>query len=324
MEEQNLTFIRKSEEGDVGYIHTHLPYADEVTRQRAFVYGTVPVQKILLEAGVNVNAAPCFEGNLPNFPALGYVEPHYGVAAQATATALLRACVMGNTEQARFLIQQGADVNIAGQLDGEPDKDTWLSVLEGSFALWAAISKKNAPLMSMLLEAGADVNWPQNLGLPYNALYEVLRTADIFLTDLLQPYAAKFTDAKSREVLHVFQLLKQKDVTDIKKILASGDPMFVFFGESFLLFSLRMGYLTYAKLLLQAGANPDAKDILGQAPLTVALNNKSKEGVEMLLAAGADTGIKDTFGRDLLQQALDKQAGEDIVNILKNIVGKHQ
>ena len=323
MEERNLAFIRKATEGDAAYIQTHLPDTDDLTRQRAFVYGTVPVQKILLEAGVNVNATPCFEGNLPNFPAWGYLEPHYGVSAHATATALLRACVMGNNEQARFLIQQGADVNIAGQLDDEPDKDTWLSVLDGSFALWAAISKKNAPLMSMLLEAGADVNWPQNLSLPYNALYAALRTGDLFFAELLQQYTAKFTDSKSRALLSALAFLKHGDIPALKEILGAEDPMFIFFGESFLLFCLRRGYLKYAKLLLAAGTDPDAKDTLGQAPLTVALNNKSKESLEMLLAAGADTGIKDVFGRDLVQQALDKQAGEDIVDRLKNIIGKH-
>jgi cytohesin len=59
------------------------------------------------------------------------------------------------------------------------------------------------------------------------------------------------------------------------------------------------------KLLLEAGADPNAAQDGGFTPLHSAANNDDRESAEALLAAGADPGLKTDEGKTPAQLAGD-------------------
>jgi len=69
-------------------------------------------------------------------------------------------------------------------------------------------------------------------------------------------------------------------------------------------------------LLLSAGANPNAKGKAGRTPLHYAAEKGCREVIVALLSAGADVGIKDNEGKTPLDLASEKKH-EDVVKLLE-------
>jgi ankyrin repeat protein len=65
----------------------------------------------------------------------------------------------------------------------------------------------------------------------------------------------------------------------------------------------RRNHIEIAKLLIERGADVEAKDKWGRTPLYYACLNDNLECAELLIDAGADVGAKDRFERTPLDLA---------------------
>ncbi|HEX5936530.1 MAG TPA: ankyrin repeat domain-containing protein [Actinomycetota bacterium] len=70
-----------------------------------------------------------------------------------------------------------------------------------------------------------------------------------------------------------------------------------------------------ARILVDAGANPNARQSAGWTPLHAAAHNGDRATVELLLDAGADAAATNDEGRSVLDLATEKGDGETIDRI---------
>ena len=95
-------------------------------------------------------------------------------------------------------------------------------------------------------------------------------------------------------------LLEASDVTATSVGLDGDTPLHV---------ALWQGNMDVVSLLIEAGADVDAKGDLSQTPLHVALSQRNLEGVKTLLSAGAKTELVSEFGHS--QRQLAEEIGGD-------------
>lgn len=70
-----------------------------------------------------------------------------------------------------------------------------------------------------------------------------------------------------------------------------------------------------ARLLLDAGADPDARQASGWTPLHSAAHNGNLELVELLLARGADPGAANDDGATVLSMAEEGRSADIIARV---------
>lgn len=76
------------------------------------------------------------------------------------------------------------------------------------------------------------------------------------------------------------------------------------------------GDVASAKVLLAAGADPDAQGDMDETPLHVAIRMQNEALVLLLLAVGAQTNLGSEFGETAFEMA--RAAGGNIANMLRN------
>jgi len=170
-------------------------------------------------------------------------------------TALIWACSYSSRENyreaAKLLISKGADVNIKTN--------------EGNTAIIEAAGS-SPEIFNLLVEKGANINVKKNDG--SGAFFACLATLINYDFEFTEPY---------KQVIE-FLLSKGFNVDDAP---VSGDLQ----GFTPLIFAARDNKLEIAKLLIEQGANVNAKNIYDQTPLSVA--EKYPEMIELLKANGA-------------------------------------
>ena len=241
--------------------------------------------KLLVEAGADVNA-----GSWPP---------------------LCRAVDKNNTAIAEYLIDHGANINVYP--------------VEGWGPLQETVHISNSIEMAKLLLAkGADIN---------SEIYPVLNSAinqeRKNLCEFLIQRGAD-VNAKDKWGQTSLYLAIRNDDSDIMNILIANDADVDIkhtrrgMEETALHYAAITGKTEAVKLLLEAGANINAKNDRGQTALHVALDIRdygyrkyglSKDTIELLLARGTDVNLKDKAGRTPLHLAVES-AGADIVKLL--------
>jgi ankyrin repeat protein len=129
-----------------------------------------------------------------------------------------------------------------------------------------AVATRNLELITVILDAGADVNLPNEYGEP--------------------PLLLAFTNDKMVKLL----ISRGADVNFRRKD-----------GTSLLASAPTKGVL---KQLLDAGASVDAADNRKQTPLHIACNDAKAQAVEILLKAGADVNAETEHGSTPLLEAV--------------------
>jgi len=76
--------------------------------------------------------------------------------------------------------------------------------------------------------------------------------------------------------------------------------------------------LEMLKLLIDAGADINAKDENGRTPLFGAIESNSRAMIELLVSLGAEVNAKDKNGKTLLATAIENSDDEIIATVLKN------
>lgn len=183
-------------------------------------------------------------------------------------------------------VRAGDVDRVAALLDADPTALTETDE-RGSSPLGAAILSGDSAVVAFLLERGADPNGPGGRGLSAVDLAFALdcQTA----SDLLKVLRAGGGELRP-EAPWAFPISRLH--------LAAT------FGDA------RMG-----RLLLELGADPNARGRGGETPLLMAARGGDEELVQVLVDAGADVGLPDEGGRSPLTWAVER-GHEDIVSVL--------
>jgi ankyrin repeat protein len=210
-------------------------------------------------------------------------------------TALTCAASSGKKEIAEFLIEKGAveDVFVAAtlghtnQLATLLQKDPKLANAKdssGKAALHLAAMSGQRDAVASLLAAKADVNMVDDVG--FTALH----------------WAAMFNHSGVAQVL-----LANKADMNIKVPKFRWTPLRL---------TVIHGHIATAKVLFDAGANPNDRDEENVPLLIQAINRSNKEMVELLLAKKAEVNIKDWDGDSPLDEAIEMN-NKEIIDLLR-------
>ncbi|GFF47148.1 ankyrin repeat-containing domain protein [Aspergillus udagawae] len=195
---------------------------------------------------------------------------------------LVAACLSGNKDQIKSLLDSGSNTEIV-KLLLEAGADVNQQLTQGKYgsALAAAASKSNTEIVKLLLEAGADVNQQLTQGRYGSAL------------------AAAATAWRNSET--VKPLLEAG--ADVNQQLTCGD-----YGSA-LAAAAYWQNLNVVKLLLGAGADVNQQLTCGDYgnALATAAYNKREEVITLLQNAGANTGSLSTLGHDPKTGSLEPQ-----------------
>ena len=213
----------------------------------------------------------------------------------SSTTVLHRAAESGDLPLAQYLLQQGADVNGA--------------TLWGLTPLMSAAEHGHTELMQLLLSAGADIE----------AVDESGRTALFY--------------AAAPEGFTAFRLIQESGSQDDDGLLEGLDPKLAVTMREALaglknngaeLESPDYGYqpsddVTAVEVLVQSGANVEARDEEGLTPLLLTARCGRPSRAAALLRLNADVGARDDEGKSAADQIAshhDPGQGEQILQIL--------
>jgi ankyrin repeat protein len=197
---------------------------------------------------------------------------------QYGVTPLAEAAIVGNPTILSKLLNAGADVN-ATNADGQ----TALMVVARTGVVESA---------QLLIRHGADVNARENWR---------GQTALMWAAAECQPEMAKALIEQGAEVNPSSKVNRwDRDVTaePRRKYMPLG-------GWTPLLFAARQGCLEAARILLDAGADPNLQDPDLVSPLVTAIVNGKYDVAAYLVEKGADVNLADRWGRAALWAVVD-------------------
>jgi ankyrin repeat protein len=245
---------------------------------------------------------------------------------------ICEAIVSGNVDRAMQLVKQGEDVNAAsgcalfaaagrGQLelvklllDHKADPNRRLSgdltVIVGTTPLSSAVQSRKVQMVQMLLEGGAN---PRN---DLDAFQVVINFGDVEMAELLLRHGANanMTYPLKGDVT-VYQPVSERESRGITVPRRDLEPdriddtlkrfqCRISEGESLLYSTVRSGSPgtgdgrdRIAKLLIDHGADPNARALNGSTPLMMAASQHNHRVMTMLMDARADVKATDRCGR---------------------------
>ncbi len=242
------------------------------------------------------------------------VDPNARGSRINTETALMRAAANGHAEIVRALLDHGADVDARHRGEG---------MLHGRTALFFAIDNRHdAQTIDLLLERGADVKAKDRQGetllvvalkrdLPAVALRLLERGADVNVTDLFGRPAIVLAVERvhSPDDVELWNLVRamldkgaEVNARDSdRSTIAFSEPGFLggriestlsgttggVAGRTPLMFAARTGHRKLVELLLEKGADVNARDQTGKTARQLAEEGMRPEVVELLKKAGA-------------------------------------
>ena len=257
-------------------------YFGAVALDYAAEQGNIQAVKVLVEHGADVNA-----------------KDKYG-------TPLISAVSNSHLQVVRFLLKHGADVN-AKDIDGltaeeiarQENHPNIASLIKNysnhnekvdkkklNASLFNAVRKDNRKAAIAALEAGADVNAINNLG--FTPLLYAVFTDDLKMGKILIAHGAD--PNRGRDSLTGMNALSS----------AAGN-----------------GKTDFALLLLNHGANVNARDHMGGTALGHAIDGRYIQTSLILIQHGADINAKDHFGVTVLMEATKLNHDHTVLFLLK-------
>jgi len=243
---------------------------------------------------------------------------------------ICEAIVSGNVDRAMQLVKQGEDVNAAsgcalfaaagrGQLelvklllDHKADPNRRLSgdltVIVGTTPLSSAVQSRKVQMVQMLLEGGAN---PRN---DFDAFQVVLNFGDVEMAELLlrqgananmtyPPEGDVYASLDGRQVKVPRSDLEPDQIDNtVKRLQCRVSTLSE--GTSLLYLAVGPGSPGGAdgrerisKMLIDRGADPNAKTLNGSTALMYAASQHNHRAMTMLMDAGADVKATDRCGR---------------------------
>ncbi|CAG0903091.1 unnamed protein product, partial [Cyprideis torosa] len=271
-------------------------------------YGTSPLHRaklaetaeLLIAKGAKVDAknedneTPLFSATMGNRPSVVEVLIAHGadpnINNEFKSTPLHQARSAGAAE---LLIQKGAEVNT---------KNTF-----GETPLFFATWGNRHSVVEVLLAHGADPNIANHYGTSPLHQARSAGTAELLIAKRAEVNAQ---DERGKTPLFVATDWNRHSVVEV--LLANGaDPNIASEVERSPLHQAESAET--AELLIQKGAEVNAKDRRGKTPLFVAIENNRHSVVEVLLANGADPNIASEDERSPLHQAESAETAELLI-----------
>jgi uncharacterized protein len=202
------------------------------------------------------------------------------IANRYGATPLSEAAAVGNAPMIAALLKAGADAKALTTADGET-------------VLMTASRAGNADAVKILLDHGADVNARENYK-GQTALMWAAAERHPAVVKLLLEHGA---DWKVRSFDRETKIPKLSAASSVSPIARGGFTAF--------LFTSREGDVESAKAMLDGGVDIDQTDVDGTNALVVSIMNKKYTFAKFLLDRGANPNLVDIKGRAALYAAVD-------------------
>lgn len=188
---------------------------------------------------------------------------------------LFAAIKMQDADQLRFIITQGADVNVKNE--------------EGKTALEFAYENKQTELADILIKQGAHKS--PNI-LPKTP--SILEAIDNSNSNLIKELLLKET---KRDLVnqtggtYLMRAVFQNQLISVQTLLEANESIDEcdHFGRTALMLAAEDHRIDILKILLQSGANVDTQDNVGWTALTVAADADDLTAVKLLIEAGASS-----------------------------------
>jgi ankyrin repeat protein len=196
------------------------------------------------------------------------------------ATPLSEAASVGNAAIIEALLKAGADPKALTTADGET-------------VLMTAARAGNVDAVKALLDRGADVNAREN----YKGQTALMWAAAERHPDVVKVLLAHGADWKVRSFDRETKMPKLSAASSVTPIARGGFTAF--------LFTAREGDIESAKVMLESGVDIDQTDVDGTNALVVSIMNKKYSFAKFLLDRGANPNLADVKGRAALYAAID-------------------
>ena len=242
------------------------PYdEDAYALQRACTYGKFNMVRILVDAGADVN--------LISSTSPSDLEQPLQIAIDC-----------GNNELVAYLLSKGADPNTRSDY--------------GDYPLHSAVKRADIPLIDMLLDAGADINFTvAYCGDPLMVALSIEMELH-YGQELMIPLIKRLLDAgpklSSFVEDHVSPSPQGETVVEraartgnlelVQLLLESGAQI----SKNAICFAARSNKIHMVELLLDAGATLDSRLCNGDSPLQIAIQNRNHQLVTLFLKAGIE------------------------------------
>ena len=202
------------------------------------------------------------------------------IANRYGATPLSEAASLGNAPMIEALLKAGADAKALTTPDGET-------------VLMTAARAGNVDAVKILLDHGADVNAREN----YKGQTALMWAAAERHPEVVKVLLEHGADWKVRSFDRPTKLPKLSAASSVSPMARGGFTAF--------LFTAREGDIDSAKAMLDGGVDIDQTDVDGATALVVSLMNKKYTFAKFLLDRGANPNLADEKGRAALYAAVD-------------------
>jgi ankyrin repeat protein len=223
-------------------------------------------------------------------------------------TALMNAARNGDSEAVSRMLDLGANIN---------EKTS-----KGKTALMLAAAGGFTDTVKLLIERGADVKIRDNYDT--TALIAAATSGHPDAAALLMKHGADptFKDTSGGSALSNATFFGHtKAVVAMLNNMPELSPEV---GNELLMLAAGLGHRKIAAALLEKGVSPNATGIKKRTALMAAVAFDKVELVKMLLEQGADINARDEAGATALQVAQDKGSKQEIVELLRNHQGNQR
>ncbi|MFC1636823.1 CocE/NonD family hydrolase, partial [Planctomycetota bacterium] len=268
--------------------------------------GNMEIIKLLVEASADVNVGSRFPLSMAveqnNLAMAEYLIAHGSNVNFSERWTALNAASASTIEMVQLLIAKGADIN-AGQ---------WT-------ALHSAVERGHRDIAELLIQEGADVDSKDKSGA--TPLSYAIGANDLDMINLL---VAKGADIKTviSNGLTLLHYMSTYDSPDIIKLLLSKDAKVDERDDNYeftaLHYAARFGSKNVAEVLIDNGADINAKDKWGYQPIHWAAYHDRPQIIELLRSKGADVNAKTSLGQTPLELAKPQRNTAAIQVLLKH------
>lgn len=265
---------------------TNAPEVPEKSERRSMALRSQPDEKHRI-GGSHVRWAP----NV-------WIDPSsINALTKSGETPLISAIVTGDVELVRLMLQRGADVEAR--------------CVDHITPLMHAVMHGHLSILDLLLSKGAQVN-ATTAG--WTALHRAADLVNIPMATLLLAKGADIESRSPKDFLPKKHPLARpgSDLDDFEKVDASEADI----GWTALLRAATNGQVTMVHILIEKGADIEARSPNNGTPLICAAECNFEAIVEFLLKSGANVNAEDNFGWKPLHWVMVNRGGEGVAQIL--------
>jgi ankyrin repeat protein len=272
--------------------------------------------RALVKAGAHVNARSKVTAYPHTAPGVigdaleeGYSYVGQTVLPRGGWTALMYAARQGSLDAARALTECGADLNVA-----DPD---------GTPALTLAIINGHYDLATLLIDKSADVNQPDRTGAtPLYSTVDMHTLQTSFGRPELPRAVTEGAVAMAKTLLtHGADPDRMLKTRVLKRTYNAGDPR-LGEGSTALMRAAKANDAVMMRLLIDAGADLDRQNAIGETALHIAVN--APQTVRFLTEEGASVWMKNARGLTPLDALLKAPTpNKDSIALLRELTGDY-